>query len=318
MKDHQLRAFVKVAESGSIRAAARALQLSQSALTKALRELEVDVGAELLMRSYRGVAFTDCGQVLLKRVQFALSSLEKAREEIGYLTRATRPRLSIATTPLVAMQVLPKVLAEFDKLEPAAEIHLAEGLLTSVVPELLQGRIDFALALADEAELPREIGFEPLQAIEALPAGRLGNPFIKARSWADLKGSRWVLNLSTGSQGQMFLSWLEQRGVIVGGVTRCASPHLMAEMMRRTDSLGFCPRILLDDRYYGAGLRSLNVRPLPPAMTLGLLSRHGAPMSAPAQRLADLFRRYLKAVPPKEAASRAARGSASAPATART
>jgi LysR family transcriptional regulator, regulator of abg operon len=51
MKDHQLRALVQVAESGSIRAAARAMNLSQSALTKALRELEEDVGAELLQRS---------------------------------------------------------------------------------------------------------------------------------------------------------------------------------------------------------------------------------------------------------------------------
>ena len=52
MKDHHLRALVHVAESSSIRAAARAMNLSQSALTKALRELEEDVGAQLLTRSY--------------------------------------------------------------------------------------------------------------------------------------------------------------------------------------------------------------------------------------------------------------------------
>src|SRR6476661_5353923 len=160
MKDHQLRAFVQVAESGSIRSAARTLQLSQSALTKALRELEADLGAELLQRSWRGIAFTDAGQVLLKRARFALTSLEKAREEISYLQRAARPRLSIATTPLVAMQVLPRVMSEFEKLEPTAEIELSEGLLTSVIPDLLQGRLDFALALANEKELPREIMFE--------------------------------------------------------------------------------------------------------------------------------------------------------------
>ena len=44
MKDHQLRALVQVAESGSIRAVARAMNLSQSALTKALRELEEETG----------------------------------------------------------------------------------------------------------------------------------------------------------------------------------------------------------------------------------------------------------------------------------
>ncbi len=268
MKYHQLRAFVQVAESGSIRGAARALLLSQSALTKALRELEASVGAQLLVRSWRGVGFTDSGQVLLKRARLAVSSLQKAREEINYIKQATRPRLSIATTPLVAMQVLPRVLAEFEQLEPSAEIHLSEGLLTAVVPDLLQGRIDFALALADAKDLPREIDFEPLREIEALPAGRVGNPFLGAREWADLHGSRWVLNLLAASQGQMFLSWLEHRGITLGSITRCASPHLMAELMRRTDALGFCPRILLEDPHYGAGLRPLQVRPLPPPMTI--------------------------------------------------
>ena len=294
MKDHQLRAFVQVAETGSIRSAARTLQLSQSALTKALRELEADLGAELLQRSWRGIAFTDAGQVLLKRARFALTSLEKAREEISYLQRAARPRLSIATTPLVAMQVLPRVMSEFEKLEPTAEIELSEGLLTSVIPELLQGRLDFALALANEKELPREIMFEPLREIEAFPAGRIGNPFLAAKTWAGLRGSRWVLNLSSGSQGQMFLTWLERQGVPLGGITRCASPHLMAEMMRRTDALGFCPRILLEDPYYGAGLQALRVRPLPSAMTLGLMMRDRAPVSAPAMKLAGLFRAHLR------------------------
>jgi DNA-binding transcriptional LysR family regulator len=143
-------------------------------------------------------------------------------------------------------------------------------------------------------ELPREIMFEPLREIEAFPAGRIGNPFLAAKTWAGLRGSRWVLNLSSGSQGQMFLTWLERQGVPLGGITRCASPHLMAEMMRRTDALGFCPRILLEDPYYGAGLQALRVRPLPSAMTLGLMMRDRAPMSAPAMKLAGLFRAHLR------------------------
>ena len=85
MKDHRLKALVQVAESGSIRAAARALHLSQSALTKALRELEESVGAELLLRSYKGIEFTEAGTTLLSRARLALSILDKARDEIRLL-----------------------------------------------------------------------------------------------------------------------------------------------------------------------------------------------------------------------------------------
>ena len=64
MKNQQLKALVQIAESGSIRAA-RVMNLCQSALTKSLRELEEEVGVELLLRSYKGIEFTDAGDILL-------------------------------------------------------------------------------------------------------------------------------------------------------------------------------------------------------------------------------------------------------------
>jgi LysR family transcriptional regulator, regulator of abg operon len=295
MKDHQLRALIHVAERGSIRAAAREMSLSQSALTKALRELEKDVGAELLTRSYRGVAFTPSGNALLKRARMAVSSLVKAREEIRFLSSGVGARVSVATTPLVAMQALPKIWNEFCRIQPDAELTLTEGLLTAVMPGLIEGQLDFAVAIADPADLPTEITFERLQDVDAMPAGRIGNPLTDATCWADLKAARWVLNLSPGSQGQTFLSWMQRQGVgLTHKVTQCASPVLMAELMRRTDVLGFCPSILLDDPCYGAGLRALRIRPMPPPMALGLITLKGAPLSASAKQLAGLFRRYLQ------------------------
>ena len=51
MKDHQLKAWLRLADTGSIRAAARSLHLSQAAVTKAIRELEAEVDAQLVLRS---------------------------------------------------------------------------------------------------------------------------------------------------------------------------------------------------------------------------------------------------------------------------
>ena len=70
MKEHQLKALVQVAECSSIRAAARAMNLSQSALTKALRELEEAVGAELLSRRLaRTTRAGDHGQLTRANVE---------------------------------------------------------------------------------------------------------------------------------------------------------------------------------------------------------------------------------------------------------
>ena len=94
MKEHHLKALVQVAESASISAAARAMNLSQSALTKALRELEESVGAELLNRSYRGIEFTTAGKVLLQSAfgKLDLVSRDEFDSQMVVLAR-TRSRL---------------------------------------------------------------------------------------------------------------------------------------------------------------------------------------------------------------------------------
>jgi LysR family transcriptional regulator, regulator of abg operon len=296
MKNHQIRAFVQVAESGTIRAAARAMHLSQSALTKSLRELEEDVGAELLLRSYKGVEFTPAGKVVLGHARLAMSVLDKAREEVRLIRGGSGARVSVATTPLVAIDALPRIWKQFERLQPDAQLALSEGFLSSLVPALLEGRLDFAVAIADPADLPYELVVEPLAAVAARPAGRRGHPLAKVRSWEGLRDASWVMNLSAGSQSDTLLGWLRERGLTLPRkIVKCSSPMLMAELMRRTDMVGFCPEVLLDDKTYSAGLQRFEVRPLPPPMTLGLIRLRGIPLGSAAQQLAVLFRRYFDA-----------------------
>ena len=74
----QLRYFVAVAERGSVSQAAVDLNLSQSALSEALRKLEVELGVSLLERSSRGVALTPAGAVLVGEAQAAIERFDAA------------------------------------------------------------------------------------------------------------------------------------------------------------------------------------------------------------------------------------------------
>lgn len=188
MKDHQLKALLQVAECGSIRAAARNMNLSQSALTKALRELEEDVGAELLLRSYKGIEFTDAGMTLLSRARLALSALDKAREEIRLMRGGAGAHVEVAITPLVATTVLPEVLAAYSRTQPDARLTLHEGLLVQALPGLVEGRLDFAIALASPEDLPYDISFEPLTEIGAVAFARSTHPLAGAQGWQALEG----------------------------------------------------------------------------------------------------------------------------------
>ena len=294
MKDHQLKALVQVAESGSIRAAARNMNLSQSALTKALRELEEDVGAELLLRSYKGIEFTQAGGTLLHRARLALSILDKAKEEIAQLRGSGEVKLASAVTPLVGALELPQVLKEYERLYPSAQISLAEGLLTSVIPDLIEGRLDFAIAIADPDDLPYDVAFEPLARVRPSLAGRSGHPLAQATRWEELDGAKWALNVGTGSQSSNLLAWLRLQGLNEPtDVVRCASPLLLLELMRRSDRLSFGPAKLFADPLFGNGIQLIHVTPMPPPMSIGLLTVRGLPLPRPAKQLATLFARHL-------------------------
>jgi LysR family transcriptional regulator, regulator of abg operon len=229
-----------------------------------------------------------------------LATLERAREEIRLMRGGAGAHVKVAITPLVSSTVLPAVLAAYRRLQPEAELTFDEGLLVQALPGLIEGRIDFAIALASPQDLPYEIEFEALADIEAVPFARNSHPLVEARDWAPLSDTDWVLNLSAGSQSMNLVDWLAHRGIAPPHrITHCSSPFLIVELARRNDLIGYGPKVLITDPLVGAGLRALAVEPLPPTMLLGLLSLRGVPLGSAAKKLAELFRRELRSRLPR-------------------
>src|SRR5690606_11756202 len=129
--------------------AARQLNLSQAALTKSLKELESEIGAELLIRSYRGVQLTEAGKILQERAGVAYRQLDIARSEICALAGQGYTRLSVGVTPMVVLSVLSDVWTHFRRLKPQVALNLREGLPSLVAPALLDGGMDFAVVMAE-------------------------------------------------------------------------------------------------------------------------------------------------------------------------
>ena len=82
IKFHHIRAFVEVAREGSIRGASRALAISQPALTKAIKELEEGLSAQLFVRRSQGVALTENGESFYQHASLILEELRVAQDEL--------------------------------------------------------------------------------------------------------------------------------------------------------------------------------------------------------------------------------------------
>ncbi|WP_447920096.1 LysR substrate-binding domain-containing protein [Achromobacter aegrifaciens] len=295
MKDHHLRAWLKVAELRSIRGAARSLHLSQAAVTKAIKELETELEAPLLTRSPKGIAVTECGEHLTVRAQLAQAQLTLARQDIRQLLSGVQARVAVGVTPMVMLSVLPDVLSDFRQSMPAAKLKVSEGLLAAVLPALRNGTMDFAVASGVMGGYDgQEFDFEALRPLEFMIACRRGHPLAQATHWDDIVDCEWLLNVSGGSHTDAFLQGLRANGLKAPErVIDCDTFGVMWNLMVRSDALIICPSGMLDVQPYGGEASQIRADAPMPVANIGIMTLRGTPLSLAATTMADLFRRRL-------------------------
>jgi LysR family nitrogen assimilation transcriptional regulator len=141
----QLEYFVRVAELGSFTRAAVALNVAQPALSRQVRQLEVELRQNLLIRNGRGAAPTEAGKLLLEHGRGILHQVERAREELGRVRGALAGRVAIGLPPSVAKAMAVPLIREFRKRMPDATLSISEGLSVGMHEALATGRLDIAL-----------------------------------------------------------------------------------------------------------------------------------------------------------------------------
>jgi len=122
----QLQFFVAAAEAGSVSGAARALSISQSSVTEAIRALEDDLGVTVFERQARGLMITHRGQVFLRHARQILADVAAARTAFRDDAEEVRGRLSLGVTSLVAGYVLSDILQRFRRAFPLIELNVIE------------------------------------------------------------------------------------------------------------------------------------------------------------------------------------------------
>jgi len=141
MRFNQLRDFVAVAEHGSLRAASRALDLSQPAITRSIQELEHSLGAQLFVREARGVSLTPIGETFLIRAMAILGEIRRAREAVAQQQDGLEGELRVGFSVAGHLSILSKILGSFRKRYPGVQLRIIEGFLPTLESDLRNGLI---------------------------------------------------------------------------------------------------------------------------------------------------------------------------------
>ncbi len=145
MELKQLVTFVQVAELGSFTRAAAALQIAQPALSRQVRQLEVELRQSLFARTGRGVELTEAGKRLLAHGRVILAQVERARLDLEDQRGAATGRLVIGLPPSVSRRLTGPLVQAFREHHPRATLSVVEGLSTYLLEWLTLGRIDCAV-----------------------------------------------------------------------------------------------------------------------------------------------------------------------------
>lgn len=158
----QIRYFLAVANLGQFSRAAVELNVSQSALTTAVKQLEEMIGGELLNRSTNGVTLTREGNIFMDHAQRILAAVEEAVRSPARLREDVSGKFRLAMTYTVSGYYLPPYIENFTKTYPNIELQLTEASRAEIEDGLLSGTFDIAVMLTSNIADQEGLTYETL------------------------------------------------------------------------------------------------------------------------------------------------------------
>lgn len=160
-----LRYFVAIADAGSLTAAAAAVNVAQPALTRQLRELESDLGVQLLLRLPRGVRLTPAGVTLYESAQRMLAEAARVRRLLASRNSDQKATVVLGASPTLTRVLLPGLFENTLRAVAGIELRAREAFTPALLDWLERGVID--MAIVTNPEPGRPLSLYPL----------LGEPF---------------------------------------------------------------------------------------------------------------------------------------------
>lgn len=283
------RVFCKVVQNKSFSKAAQDLFLSQPAVSQAVRQLEEQLGTQLLLRSSKKVELTAEGKLLYEYASPALGLLESAEHQLGGLHELKVGQLRLAAGDITARHLLLPALEHFHQLYP--QVHLSIFNRTSMGSlELLRaGRIDAAfLNLPIEDDRITVHWERPIHDI-----------FVAGEKFSALKEKTLTLRelaaqplimLEEKANSRLYVQrFFLRKGIELNPEIELASYELMGELARINLGLSCMVREFCAEELRQKKVFEVNLAEPIPARSIGMVSLKGVSLPPAASRFLELL-----------------------------
>lgn len=297
-----LQAFIQIAEYGSFRRAAVAMNLSQTALSHRIRKLETDIGLSLFQRTTRTLTLTRAGQEFFPKARDMLARLGSLYEDLKIEGQRARERVSIGCLSSLGDLYLPGVLRLFGEQNPDTTVVIFDEHAAMLSDRVAAGEAQFALTILGAqrwAEKQRVLYEEDFVA--AVPAG---HPLADRRhlTWADLAGHPLARVSTTTSHGVMLSESLAGTASQLDWRYEVQRTYMAGTLVLAGLAITVLPRAAIPVH------ETVRIIPIgSPAVkrTVGIITQEGVPLPPKALQLHRLLLREIARV--QKATARLAR-----------
>lgn len=288
----QLQMLVAIAERGTLMAAAETLNVSQPAVTKSIKELEMRLGVQLLERSGAGVRLTRYGEALLRRARTVVAEIARAERELEEMKSGAERTLSIGVSLLASSIAMPDALRAFRKRLPDVRLNVYECLPTQIVDGLRDGSFDLCVAFVADSDVTAEFRVVPIgDSAQVLAVGR-DDPLAAETRLAHLTGASWLYNHTRDSLPAFWRELCGNRALsLPSHVNVCTSQRLFAQLALEPGTISVWPEFLLEEQIRLGLMQRLETDAFPSRLTLGLMYRRDLVLGASLEYFVECIQR---------------------------
>lgn len=292
-----LQYFLAIAREQSITAAAESLHLSQPTLSTQIKNIEKELGKQLLIRGTKGshkVVLTEEGMILRKRAEEILNLVKKTEHEIAMSDNVVIGDIYIGTGETDGVRLLAKAAGKLKKQYPGIHYHVCSGNAIFVKEQLDKGLIDFGIIL----EKPDLTGYEALKLPTKDIWGvlmRKDSPLAQKESVSpeDLWNQPLLISQEESESGEL-VQWIK-RSLLELNIAMTYNLLFNASLLVE-EGLGYA--VCIDRIINTSGNSRLCFRPLAPAIEIEMymIWKRYQVFSKPAEKFLLMMRENINAI----------------------
>lgn len=281
------RIFYYVARYGSITQAAKMLLASQPNLTRAIKNLEAQLGCTLFVRNNRGIRLTPEGERLYEHVAIAHENMEAAEQELTGSRTLERGTVCVAASEIALHLVLLPVLKAYRALHPGIRFRIGNYLTAQAVDALKNGMADIAVVTTPTplSATTEEIVVRPFREVA-----------VCSRAYTDLASRRVgfaellrypMISLGTQTRSyELYSRFFAEHGLRYQPETEAATADQILPMVRADLGVGFVPPEFIAG---APDILTIETEELLPGRQIRIVKRKEQPLSMAAKELERLL-----------------------------